>query len=125
MVVPAVAASDASSIHGILPDANGRPWPAGPGREPRATAATPFVSRARTGGQRCGNVDGNERGHRADDEERGSPGGGPYACTGRSEPPQPSATRNALAAEWLAAALTSTIFCSDAIMAKDRTAPAP
>src|SRR6516225_682013 len=68
------------------------------------------------------NVDGTERGHRADDEERGSRRGGPYACTGRCEARQPSATRIALAAEWLAAALTSTVFCSDGIMAKDRSA---
>ena len=40
MIFPAAAASDGSSIDGTRRDANGRPWPAGPGPAPPSTEAT-------------------------------------------------------------------------------------
>jgi hypothetical protein len=65
VVVPAAAAS-ASSIHGTLHDANGRPWPAGPAREPPSTGATTVASTARVDGQTGGGVDPNGREHPTD-----------------------------------------------------------
>jgi hypothetical protein len=58
VVVPAAAAS-ASSIHGTLHDANGRPWPAGPAREPPSTGARTVASTPRVDDQTGGSVDPN------------------------------------------------------------------
>src|SRR6516164_4439479 len=117
------AARDGATIDGIRRDATDRRWLAGPAPALPSTGATPSAKPARTSGQRGGSVDWNERERPAGGEARGSRGGGPCACTGRIEAPQPSATRIALAATWPAVAPTSTIFCSDAILARDnRTA---
>jgi hypothetical protein len=119
----AAVATERATIHETRGDASGRRSPAGPTSAPRATVATPVASTPRTSGQRGGSVDRNGRGHRADGEVRGFRAEGLYACTGRIEGPQPSTTRIALAAEWPVAAATSTIFCSDTIMAKDSLLP--
>ena len=64
MVFPAAAASDGSSIHGTLRDANGQPWLAGPAPALPSTEATNAASRARADGQMDESVDRNERGRR-------------------------------------------------------------
>ena len=101
VVVPAAAAS-ASSIHGTLHDANGRPWPAGPAREPPSTGATPVASTARVDGQTGGSVDPNGREHPADDAGQESRGRGPHAWTGPTGAPRPSGRPHSSAVvDWL------------------------
>ena len=62
VVFQAAVASDGSSIHGSLHDANERPLPAGPAPGLPATEATTVASTARANGHRGENVGPNERG---------------------------------------------------------------
>jgi len=109
-VVPAVAATDASSIHGTLHDASERPWPVGPAREPHSTEATTVASTPRVDGQTGESVDPNGRVHPADGAGQESRGGDFHAWTGPTGAARPSGRPHASPVVWPAAARTSTIL---------------
>jgi hypothetical protein len=108
VVGPAAAASGASSIHGTLHDANGRPRPPGPTREPPSTGARSVARTPRVDGQTGGSVDPNARVHPADGAGQEARGGGCHAWTGRTGGPRPSGRPHASPVVWPAAARTST-----------------
>ncbi len=107
---PAAAASDRSSIHGTLRDANGRLWPAGPAPALPSTEATTVASTARADGHTGGSVDPNERGRPAGGAAQDSRRGGLDAWTGPTGAPRPSGRRHASPLAWSAAGRSSTIF---------------
>jgi hypothetical protein len=115
---PVAVASDGSSIHEILRDTNGRPWPAGPAPEPPSTGAITDASTPRADGLRGGSVDPNGRVHPIDDAGQESRGGGHYGRTAPTGAPRPSERRHASPTVWSTPARTSTISCPDAILAR-------
>jgi hypothetical protein len=117
-VVPAVAATDASSIHGTLHDASGRPLPVGLAREPHFTEATTVASTPRVDGQTGESVDLNGRVHPADGVGQESRGGDLHAWTGPTGAARPSGKPHA--SPVLCQQLRERQrFCSHAILMRD------
>src|SRR6267378_5127801 len=117
MVFLAAAASDGSSIHETLRDANGRPSPAGPAPVRLSTEATTVANTAR--------ADGRKR--RSD--RRSTPNWWRRARLSRTRSLRVDRTDQSAATvrkasrkaiEWPAAARTSTSFLPDTILARDR-----
>jgi len=116
MVFLAAAASDGSSIHETLRDANGRPSPAGPAPVRLSTEATTVANTAR--------ADGRKR--RSD--RRSTPSWWRRARLSRTRSLRVDRTDQSAATvrkasrkaiEWPAAARTPTSFCAETILARD------